>query len=424
MRITRLETLRPAVQPNVLLVTLHTDDGLIGLGESFYGAAAVEAYLHETAAPALAGLSDPAPESAARLLAPYAGYQGAGVETRGNGAVDLALWDILGKRAGLPVVELLGGRIRREIRIYNTCAGSSYVSRSSRQESANWGRRGGGLYEDLDAFLTDPGRLARELLSEGIPAMKIWPFDQAAERTGGTDISPRDLADAVALVAQIRDAVGDEIEVLVELHGLWNRRAANIICDALAPYRPYWVEDPLRADAVDALGQLAASIEVPLAAGETCVGRRGFLPLLRSGAIDVATVDVQWTGGLTEARKVATLADAYGVPVAPHDCTGPVSLAACAHLVLSQPNGLIQETARAFIRTWYEELVTGLPVIRDGTISLSDAPGLGVELRDGLATAAGTTRRVTELLPRRRVDAPPDVLEQALERHVRPEEAL
>jgi hypothetical protein len=99
LRIVALETLRPAIQPNVLLVQLHTDDGVAGLGEAFFGAGAVAAYLHDTAAPVLLGMEDPTPERAARLLAPYVGYQGGGVETRGNGAVDLALWDLLGKRA-------------------------------------------------------------------------------------------------------------------------------------------------------------------------------------------------------------------------------------------------------------------------------------------------------------------------------------
>jgi galactonate dehydratase len=397
VRINRLETIRAARQPNVLLLQLHTDEELTGVGEAFFEAGAVEAHLHDTVAPALATLRDPTPEPAARVLAPYAGYQGAGVETRANGAVDLALWDLLGKRAGLPVVELLGGKVRERIEIYNTCAGSGYVGTSSRQQSSNWGRNQDRPFEDLDAFLTDPGGLARELLDEGIGGMKIWPFDQAAERSGGTDISNADLAAGLALVEQIRDAVGDEIEVMIELHGLWNRRGATKICDALAPYRPYWVEDPLRPDAVDALAQLSADVDVQMALGETCVGRRGFLPLLQRGAIDVATVDVQWTGGLTEARKVAALADTYGVPVAPHDCTGPVTLAACTHLVLSQPNGLIQETVRSFVRTWYGELAGGLPTIEDGAISLTDAPGLGVELAEGLRTAPDVQTRVTTL---------------------------
>ena len=120
---------------------------------------------------------------------------------------------------------------------------------------------------------------------------------------------------------------------------------------------------------------------MPIATGETVVGRRGFMPLLAADAIDVVTVDVQWTGGLTEARKVASLADAYGIPVAPHDCTGPATLAACVHLAMSAPNGLIQETVRAFLRTWYADLVIGFPDIVDGTIAPPTRPGHGVSLR-------------------------------------------
>jgi galactonate dehydratase len=397
--ITHLETFRPAEQANLLLLALHTDEGLVGVGEAFSASSAVETYLHETVAPALAGQSDLAPERIAAMLSPYVGYQGGGVETRANGAIDIALWDLLGRRAGLPVAELLGGPVRERIAIYNTCAGRAYVSRTSRQESANWGRTAGALYEDLEAFLTRPGELARELVAEGIPAMKVWPFDEAAELTGGTDISRRGVERGIGIVDEIRIAVGDDIELMVELHALWGRRGATTICDALAPYRPYWVEDPMRADAVDALARLRADVDVPLACGETCVGRRGFLPLLQSAAIDVATVDVGWTGGLTEARKIAALADAYGIPIAPHDCTGPVAFAACVHLVLSQPNGLIQETVRAFLRTWYGELVTGLPVVADGTVALTGESGLGVTLAGDLASRSGMQRRVTELVP-------------------------
>jgi L-alanine-DL-glutamate epimerase-like enolase superfamily enzyme len=109
--------------------------------------------------------------------------------------------------------------------------------------------------------------------------------------------------------------------------------------------------------------------------------------------LDYATVDVQWTGGITEARKVASLADAYGVPIAPHDCTGPATLAACAHLAASQPNGLIQETVRAFLRTWYHELVEGLPEITGDTLTISDRPGHGVRLRAGIDGEARVSAR-------------------------------
>ncbi|MGW8557687.1 enolase C-terminal domain-like protein [Streptomyces tubercidicus] len=169
------------------------------------------------------------------------------------------------------------------------------------------------------------------------------------------------------------------------------------ICHALQPFQPFWVEDPVRPDAVDALGALCDEVGVPIATGETALGRRGFLPLLQQSRISYCTVDVQWTGGLTEARKVATLADAFAVPVAPHDCTGPITLAACFHLSMAQPNALVQEPVRGFLRTWYPRVVDGLPEIRGGRATLNGAPGLGLTLAEGLRIDPGTSRRVTEL---------------------------
>ncbi|HEY8454622.1 MAG TPA: mandelate racemase/muconate lactonizing enzyme family protein [Actinopolymorphaceae bacterium] len=402
MRITAVETLRPQIQPNVCLLAVHTDDGLTGLGESFFSASAVEAYLHDVVAPAILGTQDLLPEQAATRLAPYVGFQAGGIETRALGALDLALWDLLGKATGRRVVDLLGGALREEIRVYNTCAGPGYVSTSVRQESDNWGLAGPGSktrpYEDLDAFLNRPAELAKELRAEGITAMKIWPFDTYAEKTRGTSISDGDLARGASVLEQIRSEVSaDQMGIMVELHGFWNRPCAERICAAVAPYAPVWVEDPIRPDAADALAALRRSVDVPIATGETVTGRRGFLPLLDKQAIDVATVDVQWTGGITEARKVASLADTFGVPVAPHDCTGPVTFAACCHVVMSQPNGMIQETVRAFLRTWYGELVEGLPIVENGVVRLNDEPGLGVRLVAGLADRPGVLRRVSRL---------------------------
>lgn len=397
MKITQLETVRSPVQPNLLFVLLHTDEGLVGLGESFFGAEAVESYLHETVAPVLLGAADPAPEAVAQQLLPYLGYQGGGAETRGNAAIDVALWDLLGKRADLPLYVLLGGPVRDRIPVYNTCAGPGYVQRETRQVSSNWGLLGieeRGPYEDLDAFLHRPGELARELVAEGFTAMKVWPFDRAAERTHGTSISRQELRDGVGVIAAIRDAVGDDIDVMLEMHGLWTRPAATRIIQAVQPYQLYWVEDPVRPDAVSALLTLRQDVDCWIATGETVTGRRGFLQLMEGGAVDVATVDIQWSGGLTEARKIATLADAYAVPVAPHDCTGPVSLATSAHLTLSQPNGLVQETARSFLRTWYEHVAEGLPTITDGWLTPTSAPGHGMRVRESLLADERTLRRV------------------------------
>lgn len=389
-RIISVETVRPRVQPNLLFLLLHDADGGTGLGEAFFGARAVEAYLHETVAPALFALDDPTAERAAAHLASYLGFQGGGVETRGNGAVDLALWDLLGQRAGLPIARLLGGPVRDEIRVYNTCAGPGYVSDSARQESANWGVAQG-QWEDLDAFLHHPAQLAAELAAEGLTGMKVWPFDRAAERSNGHEISRDELRDGLAVLDAIRTEVGGGLDLMVELHGLWDLRCATRLLRELARFDPYWVEDPIRPDALDALARLAAETAVPIATGETVVGRRGFAALLDAGVPSVATVDVAWTGGLTEAHKVAALADAYGVPVAPHDCTGPVTFAAAVHLVCASPNGLIQETVRAFLRTWYTELVTGVPPVSDGVVVLGTEPGHGISLREDYRTTAEVT---------------------------------
>ena len=395
MKIRSIQTIRPAIQHNLLFVVLRTDDGVTGLGEAFFGAQAVEAYIHETAAPLLIEMTDVSPESAAAALAPYVGFQGAGAEVRGNAAIDFALWDALGHSTGRPLVDLLGGAIRPRLEVYNTCAGTGYVNAAIGQQSANWGLGRNGIYEDLDAFLTRPAELARNLLDSGIRGMKVWPFDRAAESRNGTDITREELAAGIRIISEIREEVGLDMKLMVELHGLWNRPAADKILTALEPSQPYWVEDPIRPDTIEAYRFLRGQA-IPIAVGETVVGRRGALPLLQTGAVDVLTLDLQWCGGLTEARKTASLADTFGVPIAPHDCTGPVSLATGIHLSSSQPNALIQETCRAFIHSWYAELVEGVPEIVDGWIRHRPTPGHGISLRDSVAADPANTTRITD----------------------------
>ena len=198
MKITDVQTLRLGEFPNIIWVQLHTDEGLTGLGETFMGAAAVEAYIHEWAGPRLLGKDPLAIESRNRDLMGYLGWRGSGVETRGNSAIDIALWDIFGKAANMPLHTALGGKSRDEIRIYNTCAGYRYVRSTVNQSSDNWGigaakQPDAGPYEDLEGFLHRADELAQSLLSEGVSAMKIWPFDPAAEKSAGQYISNADL---------------------------------------------------------------------------------------------------------------------------------------------------------------------------------------------------------------------------------------
>ncbi|MQA02108.1 MAG: mandelate racemase/muconate lactonizing enzyme family protein [Streptosporangiales bacterium] len=397
MIIDRVDTVRVGEFPNLLFVQVFTDDGLVGLGETFYGAAAVATHIHDAVAPKLLGEDSRQIEHLNGALAGYVGFAGTGVETRARSAVDIALWDLLGNASGLPVHDLLGGRTRERIRLYNTCAGTRYIRQHTGQNVANWGveEQPTGPYEDLYAFLHDAGKLATDLLSSGINGMKIWPFDPYAEASRGTHLSPDELRRATEPFRLIRDAVGDAMDVMVELHGLWNVPAAQRIAAALQPYQPSWLEDPVRADLVDGLAAVSRRTDIPIAAGETLAGRAAFLPLLAEQALGVVTVDLTWTGGLTEARKIATLADTYGVPVAPHDCTGPVALTACTHLSTSAPNALVQEFVRAAYYGWYGDLVTALPTVADGTIAPPQGAGLGTALRPDLDDRQDVERRTT-----------------------------
>ncbi|MDP2121917.1 MAG: mandelate racemase/muconate lactonizing enzyme family protein [Hoeflea sp.] len=397
MKITSLETIRLTEFANIIWVRLHTDEGLTGLGETFMGAAAVEAYLHETVAPKLIGRDPLQIEAINRDLIGYLGWRGAGVETRGNSAIDIALWDLFGKALGVPVSIALGGRSRDSIRTYNTCAGYRYVRDSRAQAVANWGvGQALGRFEDLDAFLNNAGELAHSLLEQGITGMKIWPFDIAAERTGGLDISPAELRTALAPFEKIRAAVGDRMDIMVEFHSLWKLPAAQRIARALAEFDTYWHEDPVRMDSLETLKAYAPHSRAMICASETLAYPHAFRDYLATGVAGVAMLDLSWCGGLSEARKIAGMAEAHHIPVAPHDCTGPVVFMASCHFSLHARNTLIQESVRAFYTGWYTELVTALPVVQNGEITLGDAPGLGIDLLPGLEKRPDAIVRVSD----------------------------
>lgn len=388
MKIHRIRTLRLAEHPNLLYVLVETDEGVVGLGETYLGAGAVEAYVHETVAPMVLGTDPLAIEDHARRLAGVLGRSGAGVESRGNSAVDIALWDLLGKVTGQPLYQLLGGRCRERVRIYNTCAGYQYVrGAGTGVGSANWGLPGeepAGPYEDLHAFLTDAGTLAESLLDQGVTAMKIWPFDQIAEQNHGQFITNAQLREGLEPLRQVRERVGDAMDVMLEFHSMWNLPAALRITAAADEYRPFWYEDLMPTQEVDGLRRVADQTRTPLTLSETVAGTTNFRRIFGAGAAAIAMVDVGWLGGITAARRVAAIAEAHGLPIAPHDCTGPVVLATSAHLSAHFANGFIQETVRAFYTSWYRDLVVELPRVQDGTITPSSAPGHGIELQPDL----------------------------------------
>ena len=382
MKITAIETVRIEEFPNLLWVQVSTDDGLVGLGETFFGPGAVEAHIHETIAPILL---DQDPRLIGRYhskLIGYVGFAGSSAEQRGRSAIDIALWDIWGKATNQPIHQLLGGAVRKDIRVYNTCAGYRYVRKSSGQGTNNFGLNiEDGPYEDLDAFLNTADELAHSLLEMGIDGMKIWPFDYAAEQSNGHHISSTDLNKALEPFAKIRNAVGDKIDIMAELHALWDRPNAVKISRALEQFNPYWVEDPVFMDHLGSLDRVARSTRAPIAVGETRGGVADFRYLLELDSLSLIIMDIAWCGGLTEAKKITGMAEAWHVPVAFHDCTGPVALTAATHLALASDNCGIQEIVRAFYYGWYGELMTNLPPVENGRISAPDGNGLGIELQ-------------------------------------------
>jgi galactonate dehydratase len=385
MEITRVETILLGEFPNLCWVRVHTDEGIVGLGETFAAAQAVSAWVHEVAAGYLLGKDPLQIERHWQGLNPFVGFGATAVENRGRSAIDIALWDILGRASRQPMYQLLGGASRDRIRTYNTCAGYRYVRRVPETAGlpvSNWntGSDAAGPYEDLEWFLTDAGTLAESLLDEGITGMKIWPFDPYAEASGGQWISNEDLKRGIEPFRKVRDRVGDRIELMVELHSLWNLPCALKIASALEEYEPAWFEDPIKLDNIDALARFARSTRVPTAASETLGTRWAYRELLERAPVGVVIFDPAWVGGIGEGKKVATLAESWQLPIAPHDCSGPVEFAAAVHLSINAPNALVQESVRAFYTGWYRELVTELPRVEKGFVYPLSGHGLGTEL--------------------------------------------
>ncbi len=392
MKIQRIETIRCAAHPNLLWLQLHTDDGLVGLGETFYIPGAVEAVVHDFAAPMLLGQSAFDRERHWQALFSHANFFGfAGAEMRAVSALDLALWDLLGKHTGQPVLHLLGGQTRETIRVYNSCVDTP-------------------LYADQDGFLKRPGELAQSLLAQGISAMKVWPWDQFAPQlhasavTGpagwsavgpvGHDLLPEQLARGLWTVQEIRKAVGDRMQIAIEGHARWDLNCALHIARALEPYDVMWMEDMVQPDSAPDLARLVRETRVPQCVSERLFTRHAFRRILDAGAAHIVMPDIVWTGGLSEAQKIATLADTHHLPIAPHDCTGPVNLFACLQLCAATPNAMVMETVRGFCEGYYRDVVAEVVPVQGGRAVLTGfGAGLGVTLRVEFLARSDVTRR-------------------------------
>ncbi|MEO5700112.1 MAG: mandelate racemase/muconate lactonizing enzyme family protein [Casimicrobiaceae bacterium] len=391
MKITGIETIQIQEFGNLVWVRIFTDQGVTGLGETFRNPLATIAYIHETCVPYLMGKDPSQIELHANALLHrvgnhFTGFPTRSVELRGNSAVDLALWDIAGKVAKQPVHQLLGGLCRDRIRIYNTCASPGYNAQARTGYNTELVRLDSlrehptDPLDDLDAQMHDPAGLAVSLLDEGTTAMKIWPFDVAALETNGQHITRAELRNCIKPIEAIRKAVGDRMDIMLEFHGLWTLPCAIEIADAVADLGIYWYEDPISMQNFDDLAAYKQRVRGRVCGSEALGTTQWYRESFARGSIDVAHFDMCWIGGMTEGRKIASLAQAFDRPIAPHDCTGPLLLVANVHLLMSAPNALIAETVRAHWRGFYQDLVTCLPTIDRGHIHAMAGTGWGTEL--------------------------------------------
>ncbi len=363
MRITAIETLHLGRGITVhagpiqwLWVRIHTDEGLHGLGETYPFPDTEKAVIHKVLAPLLLGRDSSQIDLLWADMLSALSYSGwAGAEMRAISAIDVALWDLAGKRARQPIYQLLGGASRTAIRTYNTC------------------------YDHID-FMREPVRLAEELAASGIHAMKIWPFDAVGRQNRGQFITASQMAEALEPVRLIREEFGDSMEIALEFHGFWNLPTAIKIAQALEEYQPMWLEEMLPQDNLGAYAQLAGATSLPLCVSERLMTRWGFRELFENSAARIVMPDISWCGGISEAKKIASMAETWYLPIAPHNCGGPVLHAATLHLAANVHNLFIAESVRRHYLDEYRNIVTNITQPANGEFPLPPGPGLGIEL--------------------------------------------
>jgi galactonate dehydratase len=343
MKITRVETIH--VQPRWLLLRVHVDNGLVGLGEATLEGRSltVETMLHEMTR-WLIGQDPRRIEYVWQHLYRGAFYRGGSVHCSALSGIDMALWDILGKSLGVPVHQLLGGRVRDRIRVYAwTDAGTAddYVN-SLRDVRENRG---------LTAFKYNATGMMR-------------PLSTAAG-----------LQAAVDRLAGLRQAAGPSVDIAADFHGRLTFPDAKRLVKLLEPHQPMFIEEPILPGDADGLREIADSTSIPIAAGERLFTRWQFQELIEKRAVRIIQPDIAHAGGISEVRRIAAMAESRDILLAPHCPLSPVALAASLQIAATCPNFLIQEHV-----TLGQTLLKEHFAIESGYIKVPDRPGLGIEL--------------------------------------------
>ncbi|GAB3559980.1 galactonate dehydratase [Actinopolyspora lacussalsi] len=354
MRITKLEPLVLGTPwRDLTYLRVHTDDGIVGVGETrmLGHTEALLGYFNEAARNHVIG-ADPFNTEALVWRMKRGDYGRAGeVVMSGIACVEMACWDIVGKALGQPVWRLLGGNVRDGIKAYAN--GWYTVERTAEQ-----------FHE-----------AARAVVERGYRALKFDPFGP-----GRWELEPAESRRSVELVSAVRDAVGPDVEILVEMHGRFTPAEATRIAGELAPFDPSWIEEPVPPENQEALAKVSRNTTLPVATGERIHDRIEFRELFAHQSADIIQPDIGHFGGITETRKVAATAETHYVLLAPHNVGGPVLTAANLHLAAVTENFKIQEHFNDFADSHVKRAAPGVPEVEDGYFALPTGPGLGVEL--------------------------------------------
>ena len=338
---------------NLTIVEVLTDEGITGLGEvrMLNHTDALHGYLAEAVPRHVRG-SDPFDvESLVHRMMRYDYARPDEVAMSALATVEIACWDIQGKALGLPVYKLLGGAVRDRIKAYAN--GWYQVERTPEEFHA----------------------AARAVVERGYRGLKVDPFG-----AGMFELDAEETAHSLALVEAVRDAIGPDVDLYIEMHGRFSPATAIRIAGLLVPFRPAWIEEPVPPENLKALAKVAAHTDIPIAAGERMHTRFDYRELFELQAVDFIQTDITHSGGLLEAKKLAGTAETHYLLMAPHNVGGAISTAANVHLAATTVNFAVQEYFNDFADPFVNDCVPGLGRVVDGYFELPDAPGLGVEL--------------------------------------------
>jgi L-alanine-DL-glutamate epimerase-like enolase superfamily enzyme len=377
MRITNVAT--AVIQGNFpwVLVRIETDQGVTGLGEAYWGAGVAE--LVHKAKPLLIGED---PTNIARLydiMVRCLSGEGsqAGATVTAISGIEIALWDLLGRRHGIPISTFFGGRIRDRIRVYADChAGATpdpadYAAKAREVVAEGFTA----LKFDLDT----PNPHTLDITSDPHPRRRWFePFNRI--------IGSAELRWMVAVTRAVREAVGPDVMLAMDAHWKFNVNDAIRLAQALEPFDLIWLEDPVPPENIEAQRHVTHSTRTPICTGENLYRKHGYRELIEKQAARIIAPDIPKMGGLLEAKKVADHADLYYIPIAPHNVASPIGTVAGAHVCAAMNNFLVIEY-HAHDVAWWADLVNEGPSIVDGYIRLNDRPGHGLTLNEDVARA-------------------------------------